>query len=626
MFDRTYTPAAAFPLDQTVVYSHTLEGRTGGVGKMCVCQAAELQLMFLLVFCCAHCQHTPESMWSVKTFSPALETLYQQYCTFGASDTKGKLFTDWSFSNKSPLLEFPIDQEERNYIRKVHNVSFSHVMPTPFHSPPVLVALSSRAVQDILDLDPCDTSLSQGFLAMASGGQSPPNTLNLAHRYGGHQFGYWAGQLGDGRAVLLGSYVNHQGGYWEAQLKGSGKTPYSRRGDGRAVVRSSVREFLASEAMHGLGIPTSRAASLVVSSDTAWRDQFYDGHARQEPTAIVLRLAPSWFRIGSLEILYYNQEVELLQQTVDFVIGQYFSDLALLYANPSARYAAFFARVVNQTAHMIAHWQSVGFTHGVCNTDNFSLLSLTIDYGPFGFMDQYNPDFVPNTSDDEGMYRYQYQPSVGYYNLAKLQQAMKPLLQEEREVHRALMLYPAAFNDAFLRLMSEKLGLTGIEDMQAVEILVTDLLQMMEDKGADFTMTFRELSEITMAKLVTDTLPGHYWALPRLLAHGAWRGWLLLYHSLTASLATSKQSVFIASYSEGTRQERMQMQNPRYVLRNWMAEEAIRSVEQYGDFSVIFKLQHVLENPFIATEEGEVSGYAQPPPSWAQKLRVSCSS
>ena len=599
--------------------------------QKCVCQAGELQLVFLLVLCCALCQHSPESIWSIKPFSPALETLHQQYCTTGTSVTiKGKLFSDWSFSNRSPLLDFPIDQEEKNYVRSVHNVSFSRVTPTPFHSTPVLVALSSRAVHDILDLDPCDAALSPKFLIMASGGHPPPpNTLNLAHCYGGHQFGHWAGQLGDGRAVLLGSYINHRGEYWEAQLKGSGKTQYSRRGDGRAVVRSSVREFLASEAMHGLGIPTSRAASLVISSDTAWRDQFYNGNARQEPTAIVLRLAPSWFRIGSLEILHYRKEVDLLQQTVDFVISQYFPDLTLLYVNPSARYAAFFATVVNQTAHMIAHWQSVGFTHGVCNTDNFSLLSLTIDYGPFGFMDQYDPNFVPNTSDDEGMYRYQYQPSVGYYNLVKLQEAMKPLLQEEGskiEVQKSLMLYPTAFNDAFLRLMLEKLGLTGSEDMQAVEILVLNLLQMMEDKGADFTMTFRELSEITMAKLVTDTLPGHYWALPRLLAHSAWKDWLLHYLSLTASLATSKQAVLIASYAEGMRQERMQRRNPRYVLRNWMAEEAIRRLERFGDFSVVHKLQRVLENPFVVVQEAEVSGYAQPPPSWAQKLRVSCSS
>ena len=584
--------------------------------------------VILLVVWFAHCNYG--STWLKEPLVPLLEKLHQQYCMSPTSVARGILFSDWSFSDRSPLLEFPIDPEERNYVRKVYNVSFSRVLPTPFHSDPVLAALSTSALHDMLDLDPCDCALSQGFLAMVSGGRPPPpNSLYLGHRYGGHQFGYWSGQLGDGRAVLVGSYVNRRGDYWEAQLKGSGKTPYSREGDGRAVVRSSVREFLASEAMKSLGIPTSRAASLVVSNDKTWRDQFYTGNPQQELTAVVLRLAPSWFRIGSLEILHYHQEFELLQQTVDFVIDQYFPDLAQLDVNQSSRYAAFFATVVNQTAEMIAQWQSVGFTHGVCNTDNFSLLSLTIDYGPFGFMDQYDPDFVPNTSDDEGMYRYQHQPSVGHYNLAKLREAMKTLFKEERaqvEAEKALMLYAAAFNDAFLRLMSKKLGLDGTKDMPKLEVLVTGLLQMMDDRKADFTMTFRELSEITMMELVTDTLSGHYWTLPRLLAHRAWKAWLLLYHSLTVSLATSSNNELVASYTEGLRQERMQKCNPRYVLRNWMAEEAIRNAEDFGDFSVVHKLQRVLQNPFKLSQEAEVSGYAQPPPPWAQELRVSCSS
>lgn len=583
------------------------------------------ELMLVLV-CFVHYQYSLDAPWPTESLKPALELLHQEYCTIPTL-TRGKLFNEWSFSNKSPLLQFPTDPEEKNYVRKVSNVSFSHVTPIPFHSAPVLAALSSSALHGILNLDPCDCALSQGFLVMASGGHPPPpNSLYLAHRYGGHQFGYWSGQLGDGRAVLLGSYVNQRGEYWEAQLKGSGKTPYSRGGDGRAVVRSSIREFLASEAMHSLGIPTSRAASLVVSNERAWRDQFYSGNPRQELTAIVLRLAPSWFRIGSLEILHYNQEYELLQQTVDFVIDRYFPNF--LHMSPSSRYAAFFAAVVNQTAEMIAQWQGVGFTHGVCNTDNFSLLSLTIDYGPFGFMEQCDLDFVPNTSDDEGRYRYQYQPSVGYYNLMKLLEAMKSLLKEETakfEAERALLLYAAAFNDAFLRLMAEKLGLEGIEDVQQVEVLVTGLLRMMEDQKTDFTMTFRELSEITMVELVTDKLPGDYWALPRLLAHDAWRAWLLHYHSVSVSLA-ARTIEFIASYAEGLRRERLQKRNPRYVLRNWMAEEAIRKAEVSGDFSIIHKLHRVLRNPFRVQREAEESGYSHPPPPWAHELRVSCSS
>ena len=595
--------------------------------KMWLFRPAELQLMLLLACCLSHCQFSPERTQRSKLRG----NLHHQYCTgSAATETPGVPFRDWSFSNKSPLLELPIDPEEDSYVRKVYNVSFSRVLPTPFHSDPVLVALSSDVLRNLLDLDPCDCAQSESFLALVSGGRPLPlNSLNLAHRYGGHQFGHWAGQLGDGRAVLVGSYLNRRGGYWEAQLKGSGKTPYSRNGDGRAVLRSSVREFLASEAMHALGVPTSRAVSLVVSDDTAWRDQFYDGNPRQEPTAVVLRLAPSWFRIGSLEILRRHREFELLRQTVDLVIDHHFPHLARLHERLSARYAAFFATVVNETAEMIARWQSVGFTHGVCNTDNFSLLSLTIDYGPFGFMEWYDPNFVPNTSDDEGMYRYQHQPSVGHHNLAKLWEALTPLVMQEvdrEEMHNALMLYAAAFNDAFLGLMLEKLGLAGEGDGEQGELLITSLLQIIDDQEADFTMTFRELSEMTLAELAIDKLPGHTWALPRLLAHRAWRGWLGLYRSLTLRLAIGSRMGQVASYAEGMRMEKMQAVNPRYILRNWMAEEALRRGEDDGDFSLVHRLQRVLQNPFEVQEEAEAAGYAQPPPPWANELRVSCSS
>lgn len=593
----------------------------------------EVQMLMLCMFCYGHCQNSSPDFMNLKSRTTQINKLIrQQYCTT-LETMRGVNFDDWSFSNKSPLLDFPIDTEERNYVRKVYNVTFSRVMPTPFKSTPVLVAISSSTLDEILDLNVCDCVKSQRFLAMVSGDGdhdvSPPNTLNLAHHYGGHQFGYWAGQLGDGRAILLGSYVNKRGEYWEAQLKGSGKTPYSRSGDGRAVLRSSIREFLASEAMYSLGIRTSRAASLVVSDDTAWRDQFYNGNMRQEPTAVVLRLAPSWFRIGSLEILHHNKEFDLLKQTVDFVINQYYPNLTSL--TPSQQYMTFFATVVRETAEMIAQWQSVGFVHGVCNTDNFSLLSMTIDYGPFGFMDQYDPDFVPNTSDDEGMYRYQYQPSVGYYNLLKLSETIEPLLtntSNQEELHKGLMLYASEFNDAFLCLMSRKLGLLRIGNQQHVEQLVMGLLNIMADQKADFTMTFRELSETTVVELmVTDKFPGHYWALPRLLAHSAWRGWLLHYQSLSVSLATEGSSTErIASYTEGMRQERMQAINPRYILRNWMAENAIRRAEKTGDYSIVHKLQRVVRNPFTIQSEAEESGYAKPPPTWASKLRVSCSS
>ncbi|NXU70347.1 SELO protein, partial [Oreotrochilus melanogaster] len=244
---------------------------------------------------------------------------------------------------------------------------------------------------------------------------------------------------------LIGVYTNRNGERWELQLKGSGKTPYSRDGDGRAVLRSSVREFLCSEAMHYLGIPTSRAASLVVSDDDVWRDQFYNGNIKRERGAIVLRLAKSWFRIGSLEILAHSGELDLQRKLLDFIIQEHFPSIAL---NDSNKYLEFFSRVVSETANLIALWMSVGFAHGVCNTDNFSLLSITIDYGPFGFMESYDPNFIPNTSDDEGRYKIGNQANAGLFNLNKLLQALKPLLDPRQK-------------QLFTELFKTKLGLLG---------------------------------------------------------------------------------------------------------------------------------------------------------------------
>ncbi|KAK3699572.1 hypothetical protein QZH41_014270 [Actinostola sp. cb2023] len=293
---------------------------------------------------------------------------------------------------------------------------------------PSLVAVSPDVVQDVLDIDSDLAMGSDSFLQFASGNALAGNSIPIAHCYGGHQFGEWSGQLGDGRAVMLGDYVNRKGERWELQLKGSGKTPYSRHGDGRAVLRSSIREFLASEAMHYLGIPTSRAASIVVSNDPLWRDMFYDGHPKQEKAAVVLRVAKSWFRIGSLEILTERGEIELLRKLVDFIIEQHFEDIK----DDNNKYLNFFSKVVTMTSDMIAQWQSVGFVHGVCNTDNFSLLSITIDYGPFGFLDEYDKDFIPNSSDDEGRYSFRNQPSIGLFNLEKLLDAMSPILNRKK--------------------------------------------------------------------------------------------------------------------------------------------------------------------------------------------------
>ena len=550
-----------------------------------------------------------------RTRGPTATDQIFSYCS-NTNNSVAELstFIEWPFSNSVLLQVFPTDSENRNFVRKVHNAIFSVTLPTPFSSPPKLAAIADEVLEDILDLNICECASNEHFIQFLGGSWRHPKVVHLSHRYGGHQFGHWAGQLGDGRAVLLGEYTNRKGERWELQLKGSGKTPYSRNGDGRAVLRSSVREFLASEAMHHLGVPTSRAASLAVSEDRVWRDQFYDGHPTQEKTAVVLRLAPSWFRIGSIEILHYSKEYMLLRQLVDFVIEQYFP----LVSTGPMRYSEFFASVVNMTASLIAQWQAIGFAHGVCNTDNFSLLSLTIDYGPFGFLDSYDPDFVPNTSDDEGRYSYRNQPHIGIFNMQKLLVAMGSLLGEYQELAEAgLRSYPTVFNDVYLGLMRMKLGLHRQDEND--ESLIVQLLDMMEDTQADYTQTFREISEVSAASLLSNNLPEGCWTLPKLQRHPGWMRWVEQY------IARLQGRHPIASYSEGLRLEAMQAINPCYVLRNHMAESAIQLAER-GDFSEVHKLYGVLKRPFDRQSEAERAGYSKPPPPWATYLRVSCSS
>ncbi|XP_078686672.1 protein nucleotidyltransferase YdiU-like [Branchiostoma floridae x Branchiostoma belcheri] len=526
-----------------------------------------------------------------------------------------KSFEEWSFATDQVLLQtFPIDPERRNYVRQVRNAVFSVVEPTPFHTRVKLVAASDEVLQDILDLHP-DVIYEEMFQAFVSGNTILYGSIPLSHRYGGHQFASWAGQLGDGRAVMLGEYVNRKGERWELQLKGSGLTPYSRRGDGRAVLRSSVREFLCSDAMYHLGIPTSRAATLIVSDDPVIRDQFYNGQPKKERGAVVLRLAKSWFRIGSLEILAANQETHLLRQLVDFVIKQYFTDIYETLGEGD-RYLTFFSDVVSQTAEMIALWQSVGFAHGVCNTDNFSLLSITIDYGPFGFMDSYNPEFVPNTSDDTGMYSYENQPDVGLFNLDKLQEALTPLLTEQQrfQMTKILQLYPDIYKTKYMEILRMKMGLLGEGEDDGMIVAV--LFKMMTDTKADFTMTFRQLSELSLHQLDNATVPSHLWAIRTLQPHEYFTRWLQVY---------AQRLKLQSKDSDEERKARMDAVNPQYILRNWMAESAIRKAEK-DDFSEVKLLLKVLQNPFVKQEEAEEQGYGSPPPDWAKELRVSCSS
>ncbi|XP_059697318.1 protein adenylyltransferase SelO-like isoform X2 [Haemorhous mexicanus] len=491
----------------------------------------------------------------------------------------------WALSSDSLLDPFPVDVIQENYVRNVRNCIFSVVYPTPFKSRVRLVAVSKEVLENILDLD-ISVKGSSDFLEFVSGGKVIFGSVPLAHRHGER---------------------------WELQLKGSGKTPYSRNGDGRAVLRSSVREFLCSEAMHHLGIPTSRAASLVVSDDDVWRDQFYNGNIKKERGAIVLRLAKSWFRIGSLEILAHSGELDLLRRLLDFIIQEHFPSIAM---NDSNRYLEFFSTVVSETANLISLWMSVGFAHGVCNTDNFSLLSITIDYGPFGFMDSYDPNFVPNTSDDERRYKIGNQASVGLFNLSKLLQALKPLLDPKQKQLASQILegYGEHYHSRFTELFKTKLGLLGENEND--NYLIAFLLKIMEDTKADFTMTFRELSEITADQLKELHIPEEFWALQDLGKHKLFSEWVTVY---LLRLNSNNGD------SDAKRRTRMATVNPRYILRNWMAESAVQKAN-LNDFSEVQLLEQVLQHPFQRQEAAERAGYSLRPPAWAKHLKVSCSS
>ncbi|XP_062983972.1 protein adenylyltransferase SelO-like isoform X2 [Elgaria multicarinata webbii] len=483
--------------------------------------------------------------------------LDQDYC-----ERKRKLLSlcGWRLSTEKFTAKFAIDRIQDNYVREVRDVIFSVVYPTPFKSRVLLVAVSKDVLEDILDLD-MSVSSSEDFLQLVSGAKVTLESLPLAHRYGGHQFGSWAGQLGDGRAHLIGIYTNRFGDRWELQLKGSGRTPYSRNGDGRAVLHSSVREFLGSEAMHYLGIPTSRAA----------------------------------------------------RGLLDFVIDEHFPFINM---NDSNRYLVFFSRVVSETANLIALWMSVGFAHGVCNTDNFSLLSITIDYGPFGFMDSYDPDFVPNTSDDERRYKIGNQANVGMFNLNKLLQALNPLLdpRQKQLASQILEEYPEQYYKRFAEVFKAKLGLLG--DGEDDNYLIAFLLKLIEDTKADFTMTFRQLSEISQDQLKDLRIPKEFWALKDVAKHKFFSSWVAMY------LLRLKRNT---DDSDAKRSRRMTSINPRYVLRNWMAESAVRKAAR-NDFSEVRFLQRVLQDPFQVQTVAERAGYAQRPPAWAKNIKVSCSS
>jgi uncharacterized protein YdiU (UPF0061 family) len=526
---------------------------------------------------------------------------------------------DLSFGSRF-VDELPADPDTRNVPRQVHGACWSFVAPTPAPAPRLL-AHSAEVAAD-LGLGP-ESHAEPGFAEILAGNRQLPGMTTHATCYGGHQFGNWAGQLGDGRAINLGEVRGVDGIHRTLQLKGAGPTPYSRTADGLAVLRSSIREFLCSEAMHHLGVPTTRALSLVATGREVVRDMFYDGHPRLEPGAVVCRVAPSFTRFGHFEIFAARGEHELLRRLADFTIRADFPHLAV---PPGAdRYAAWFGDICLRTADLIVEWQRVGFVHGVMNTDNMSILGLTIDYGPYGWVDDYDPDWTPNTTDAGGRrYRFGHQPRIAYWNLVQLANALHPLIGAVEPLQAALDGYVARYETGWRGMMNRKLGLQR-HDSALDDELISELLTLLPLAETDMTIFFRELSQIGPAQVESADAEclaplQAAWYRPEAITSEQRQRWLNWMRRYAARLRLDGEA-------DANRVARMHAANPRYVLRNYLAQQAIDRAEQ-GDASGITELLEVLRRPY--TDQPGREAFAEKRPDWARNKpgcsMLSCSS
>ncbi|KAK8940864.1 hypothetical protein KSP39_PZI010675 [Platanthera zijinensis] len=532
------------------------------------------------------------------------------------------------------VRELPGDPRSDLMPRQVLHACYTKVLPSAEVENPELVVWSD-SVAKLLNLDPNEFQRSD-FPLIFSGAVPLVGGLSYAQCYGGHQFGVWAGQLGDGRAITLGEVLNYRGERWELQLKGAGKTPYSRFADGLAVLRSSIREFLCSEAMNGLGIPTTRALCLVTTGKSVSRDMFYDGNSKDEPGAVVCRVAESFLRIGSFQIHSFRgkEDLDILRSLADYTIRYHFPHLEKMSKSDdisfgaglegssavdltSNKYAAWSVEVAERTASLVAGWQGVGFTHGVLNTDNMSILGLSIDYGPFGFLDAFDPSYTPNTTDLPGRrYCFANQPDVGLWNIAQFTATLSTAnLISPEEANYAMERYGIKFMDEYQSIMTRKLGLIKYNKQ-----LISKLLNNMAVDKVDYTNFFRLLSNI---KADSET-PEDELLIPLkavLLDMGnerkeAWISWVRTYiEELVSSGIPDEQ-----------RKAAMNSVNPKYILRNYLCQSAIDAAEQ-GDYAEVRRLLRVMERPY--DEQPGMEKYARLPPAWAYRPGVcmlSCSS
>ena len=485
----------------------------------------------------------------------------------------------------------------RNRFATLGNAFYTLVNAAPLRE--VQWVARSDALAHTLGL-PDDWWQSNTCLQALAGNEVLPGSQPLASVYSGHQFGVWAGQLGDGRALWLGE-IDTPLGPQEVQLKGAGLTPYSRMGDGRAVLRSSIREFLCSEAMHGLGIPTTRALAIVASPDKVLREEL-------ETAAVVTRVAPSFLRFGHFEHFAALGRQAELKQLADFAIRHYFPHLLQLPDGPE-RYLAMLEQVVLRTASLLAHWQSVGFCHGVMNTDNMSLLGLTIDYGPFQFLDGFDPAHICNHSDHQGRYAFARQPQVAFWNLYCLGQALMPLIQDQDASVEVLDLFKTAYPLQLDKRMVAKLGLSEVQTGD--HELVDGVFKLLTPERTDVTIFWRRLSHAVASYATSQDLQAFQPVTDMFIQADAWQTWLASYLKR------------LGSHDLSVAGQQMLVTNPKFVLRNHLGEQAIRQAKM-GDFSGVSTLLTLLSSPF--DEHPGFETYAAFPPDWASSIAISCSS
>lgn len=505
------------------------------------------------------------------------------------------------------IKELPADPIKENSRRQVAEACFSYVTPKKTAKPELLHV--SLDMLNAIGLSQEEAS-TPTFLKIITGNKILPNTSPFAMCYGGHQFGNWAGQLGDGRAINL-AEVECKNQRWMLQLKGAGETPYSRRADGLAVLRSSIREYLCSEAMHYLGVPTTRALSLALTGDEVLRDIMYNGNSEYEKGAIVCRVAPSFLRFGSYQIFAARQDVRTLKKLVDYTIKQFYPELGKPF---KTTYLHFFEAVLNKTLETIIHWQRVGFVHGVMNTDNMSILGHTIDYGPYGWLEGYDHNWTPNTTDNQfKRYRYGAQLDVGFWNLYQLANALYPIIGEAKGLEDILNSYKEKEEQQYLAMMRNKLGLFSEEKTDRNLIFkLEEILQLTE---TDMTIFFRNLSLFSIEKPLNgvNIIKDAFYE-PDGVSIDINKKWIVWFQDYAARLNRDDSTT-------EERRKKMNTVNPKYVLRNYMAQLAIDAANK-GDYRVIDELFKMLKKPY--NEQPEYEKWYAKRPEWARH-KVGCS-